>query len=453
MTKVVRDSKFRHVFGEASKQKYEDLRLSTKTTESTGIRGNSKLVAIAWESGGGGTLAVFPSTKFGRMAHDMPLITGHSGAILDFEFNPFDDNMLITASEDLTMKLWSVPDEGLKQHLKEPLCTLEGHGKKVSFSTFNRSAANIVASASFDLTCRVWNLTEQEEAFKIEVPEQVMALKWNYTGHLLAATCKDKKMRIIDPRQKAIAATCKIHEGVKASKVEWIGSATAPDECNKIITTGFSQQAERQVGIWDMRHFDQEDAQPLNLLVLDQGTGALFPTFDEGTNMLYIAGKGDGNVRYFEMTSEDPYLHYISQFGTTTPQKGFDFLPKRCMNTSVHEIMRGLKLESTAIQPIFFKVPRKSEAFQEDLYPACQAGVPAMSADDWCAGAEAKIPVNCSMKPGESSPTPKAQAASASVGVVSVKDLKKQLADAQAKIQELEKENAALKAEVATLKG
>lgn len=34
-------------------------------------------------------------------------------------------------------------------------------------------------------------------------------------------------------------------------------------------------------------------------------------------------------------------------------------------------------------QVIPFKVPRKSELFQEDLYPDTQADVPALTADEW----------------------------------------------------------------------
>ena len=33
-----------------------------------------------------------------------------------------------------------------------------------------------------------------------------------------------------------------------------------------------------------------------------------------------------------------------------------------------------------------FTVPRKSELFQEDLYPDTQADVPAITADDWWSG-------------------------------------------------------------------
>jgi hypothetical protein len=450
--KVVRDSKFRHVFGEAEKTKYEDLRVASKQTEANGIRCNSKYLCFPWESGGGGTLAVIPQSKTGRQPRDLPLITGHTGSILDFEFNPFDENMLISASEDLTMKLWQLPDEGLKQHLKEPLVTLEGHGKKITFSTFNRSAAGIVASSSFDMTTRIWNINEQEQAFSIDMPEQVMHLKWNYIGSLLAATCKDKKLRIIDPRQSKFVCEAKVHEGAKASKIEWLGGASATDENFKIVTTGFTAQAERQIGIWDMRKFEATDdiQEPLNMLMLDQGTGALFPYFDHGTQMLYVAGKGDANVRYFEADAADPFLHYISDYRSTVPQRGFDFVPKRCVNVGKHEIMRGFKLESGAVQPVSWKVPRKSEAFQADLFPDAPACVPSMAADDWVGGVECRAPTLQSMEPGKASDT--AKTAGASVGVVSVKDLKKQLAEAQAKIDALEKENGLLKAEIAELK-
>lgn len=450
--KVVRDSKFRHVFGEATKEKYEDLRVSPKIAESTGIRGNSKFICFPWESGGGGTLAVIPRSKSGRCPRDLPLISGHTGPILDFEFNPFDDNMLLSASEDNLMKIWQIPDEGLKAHLRESMADLKGHSKKIMFCTFNPCVSSIVASSAFDLTTKVWNIAEQEEAFSIDMPDQAMHLKWNYTGNLLAVTAKDKKLRIIDPRTNKFCCACKVHDGSKASKVEWLSSPTLMDQNHLLVTTGFTSQAQRQIGVWDMRKFSEtEDVEPLNMLDLDNGTGALYPFFDAGTQMLFVAGKGDANVRYFEAVEGEPFLHYVEMFSTITPQKGFCFMPKGCVDVNKHEVMLGLKLESNTIQPVSFKVPRKSKEFQDDLFPNGPAGVPSMVPDEWVSGAEPRPPVLRSMKPGAEAVARPAGAAA--TGVVSVKDLKKQLAEAQAKIQALEKENEVLKAEVAQLKG
>jgi len=446
--KVVRDSKFRHVHGEPLKTKYDDLRLSSKSSESNGIVANSKYFAVAWESGGGGSLAVVNHDKVGRLPRDIPLISGHTGPVLDFNFNPFNEDMLCTASEDLTIKIWQMPEDGLKAHLKEPAAVLEGHGKKISFSIWNPVVNGLIASAAFDQTVKVWDLEEQAEAFSVDLGDNAWNMKWNWTGSLLACTTKDKKMKIVDPRSRTVAAEWAIHEGSKASKVEWIGSSTMAEECNKIVTTGFSSQAERQIGYWDMRMMG-ETADPLNLLVLDQGTGALLPFYDDGTGLLFIAGKGDANCRFFEITAEDPFVHWINQYGGQTPQKGFCFMPKRNCTVKKHEIMRGLQMQTASVVPISFTVPRKSEAFQEDLFPDAPAGIPAMSADDWKGGADPRPPVMRSMAPGAQVDAGQ----SAKPAVVSVKDLKKQLADAEARIKSLEAENELLKAENAKLKG
>merc|ERR1719161_2716976 len=101
--------------------------------------------------------------------------------------------------------------------------------------------------------------------------------------------------------------------------------------------------------------------------------------------MLFISGKGDGNIRYFEMTDTDPYLHFISHFSTTVPQKACDFFPKRFLKVEKHEIARALKVEASAIVPVSFKVPRKIEAFQADLFPDDLSGAPTMDSEKWIA--------------------------------------------------------------------
>jgi len=264
---------------------------------------------------------------------------------------------------------------------------------------------------------------------------------------LLAATAKDKKLRIIDPRANKFAAECVCHPGAKASKVEWMGSNSDTDANYKILTTGFSAQAERQIGIWDLRKLESGD--PLNLLVLDQGTGALFPTYDPGTGMAYFFAKGDSSVRYFEMANEDPFIHFISTTQDKNPTKAFDFLPKRCVDTSTHTVMKGMKLEVNAINIVNFKVPRKSEAFQEDLFPDCASNEPPMTAEQWTSGAECTGPKLQSMAPGAGGGDAGKRSSVASVGIVTMKDVKAELAVANARIMELELENANLKEQLA----
>jgi coronin-1B/1C/6 len=335
------------------------------------------------------------------MPRDLPLITGHSGAILDHEFNPFSDNMLATASEDMMVKVWQIPDDGFKAHTKEAAAVLEGHGKKVSFCTWNPVASNILASTAYDSLLKTWDIEDAQGIYECTTKDQVWSLKWNYTGSMIGYASKDKKLHIVDPRKSEHALSSKVHDGSKAIKLEWMGRPENPDDAMKVITTGFSSQAERQINVWDLRKFGEESAEPLNTLVLDQGTGALLPKYDAGTGLLFVAGKGDANCRYFEMDAADPYIHFVSQYGGKDPSKGFDFLPKRCVDTTTHEVMRGIQLQANAIIPISFKVPRKSEAFQEDIFPDCPSGEPSMSGGDWAGGSECNSgPKTQSMRPG-----------------------------------------------------
>jgi coronin-1B/1C/6 len=51
--------------------------------------------------------------EYKRLEADLPLIKGHAGPVVDFDFSPFNDSLLATASEDGIVKLWLIPDEGV----------------------------------------------------------------------------------------------------------------------------------------------------------------------------------------------------------------------------------------------------------------------------------------------------------------------------------------------------
>ena len=50
--------------------------------------------------------------------------------------------------------------------------------------------------------------------------------------------------------------------------------------------------------------------------------GILTPYYDPDTSMVYMAGKGDGNVRYYQLLNEAPWVYYLNEFITGAPQKG-----------------------------------------------------------------------------------------------------------------------------------
>jgi len=177
------------------------------------------------------------------------------------------------------------------------------------------------------------------------------------------------------------------HQGVKGSRVCWLK--------DKVLTVGFSKSSEREFNIYDPRSIGE----PLAHLNIDTSSGGIMPFFDPDTSILFLAGKGDGNIRYYEIVDEAPYFYYLSEFKSPAPQKGIAFLPKRALNLGECEIARALKLHVNKVEPISFRVPRKSDIFQDDLYPDTYAGEPALTLDQWVKGSNAE-PKTRSLAPG-----------------------------------------------------
>lgn len=142
--------------------------------------------------------------------------------------------------------------------------------------------------------------------------------------------------------------TAEGHLGAKSTKLTWMGNQ------DRLISVGFSKTSERQFSIWDTRNFNS----PLGTINIDTASGIISPYYDEGTGILYLLGKGDGTISYYEIVDEAPYGHLLSKFQTAEPQVGVAVLPKRCVNVSKVEIARMYKLTTKNIQPISFTVPR-----------------------------------------------------------------------------------------------
>lgn len=65
--------------------------------------------------------------------------------------------------------------------------------------------------------------------------EVIQSTSWKKDGKLLATSCKDKKVRIIDPRAaSAVVDVANSHQNIKDSRIVWLGDQ------DRILTTGMS---------------------------------------------------------------------------------------------------------------------------------------------------------------------------------------------------------------------
>jgi coronin-1B/1C/6 len=429
----VRQSKYRHVHGEAARKDkcYNNVRCIADG-DSNHIKANKKFFAYAGV-GGGGPIVVYPlKGQDFRLPNPTPAVNVHKAKVLDWDFSPFLDCLLATAGEDNYIKFTVFPEEGLKEDVTECAATLEGHIKKVSVVHFHPVANNILGSISFDQTLKVWDVAKQTQISSFDLPEVPQSFEWNYNGSLAGVTCKDKIVRIFDPRKPQSALSAPGLPGVKPSRCVFMDNHT------KFAVLGMSATSTRQYAVYDPRKFDAA----LKIEDIDQSAGVLIPFYDPDNSILYLGGKGDASIKYYEAVDDDPYLHFLSEFRSNESQKGICFLPKVACETKDVEIAVALRLMKDMVQPISFQVPRKSDQFQADIYPDTYAGVPALTEDEYAAGKD-KDPPLTSMKDKGSKPSASAPAAKF-VAAKSAAELQKELSEAHERIRELEAQVAKL---------
>lgn len=90
------------VYGQPKKrdQYYDNLRVSKNASDSNLLKVNARYVSVNWEAGGGGAFAVIPLAEHGKLPDLMPLFRGHTAAVLDTDWNPFDDSVLASGADD-----------------------------------------------------------------------------------------------------------------------------------------------------------------------------------------------------------------------------------------------------------------------------------------------------------------------------------------------------------------
>ncbi|KAJ4363409.1 Coronin-like protein crn1 [Neocucurbitaria cava] len=388
--RFVRASKYRHVFGKGTKKEqcYDNLRISKNAWDTNLIKANPEYVSVNWEASGGGAFAVIPINERGRAPDQLPLFRGHTAAVLDTDWSPFNDSLISSASDDGKVFIWKVP-EGFALHTDAeepadvaPVAKLSGHMRKVGHVLFNTAAENVLASSSGDYTVKLWDVEAGAAKLTLKHNDIVQSLSWSPDGSLLVTTSRDKKLRVWDVRQEKPAQEVPGHPGAKNSRAVWMG------ETDRIATTGFSRMSDRQLGLWDPRN----PKEPIGgFQILDSISGVCMPFWDDGTQCLYLAGKGDGNIRYYEY--ENDKFEYLSEYKSPDPQRGIAFLPKRGINLHENEVLRCFKtVNDSYIEPISFIVPRRSEMFQSDIYPPTTGLKPGTTASEWFGGKTAVPP-------------------------------------------------------------
>lgn len=144
----IRPSKFRHVYGLPSRKEccYTDISLVRSGNDSNLPVVNPLFLAIVADV----AFVVIPINNTGRIDFQCCKVVGHAGQVLDLKWDPFNDHQIASASDDCTIKLWTIPEGGLTSNLSEFSIELTGHKRKVTNIVWHPTAVNVIISAGFD---------------------------------------------------------------------------------------------------------------------------------------------------------------------------------------------------------------------------------------------------------------------------------------------------------------
>jgi coronin-1B/1C/6 len=203
----------------------------------------------------------------------------------------------------------------------------------VTLAKFHPTASNVLASIAGDHLVKLWDIEKGSEINCYSGhADLIQDIAWDYTGQRYATSSKDKKVRLsVKPRaigcvavSVSVSLCCAVvtfsfltrrrqhrhqvrivdarsgeeaavidgaHEGAKSVKVCFLGAK------DKMVTFGFTKQSQRQLRVWDSRN----PSAALSTTQIDQAAGVIMPFYDPDADILYAAGKGDGNIRYVRL--------------------------------------------------------------------------------------------------------------------------------------------------------
>jgi hypothetical protein len=320
------------------------------------------------QGGGGGPMYVGELSKPGKSAsgNNVKTLKGHKERVNALAFNPHDDNILASGSDDADIRLWRLESGGVGG---ECVNTLGGHIRSIRALLWNPNCNNVLASSSSDNTVRLWDASSSGDAkVTIDVGEAPLSMCYNYKGDGLAVAGR-KHVVFVDPRTGGDPHTTikDTHQGSKGQRIVWLRDQ------NYLFTVGSTKAAAREFKIWDVRN---PGGKALSAITIDRGAGMLNPFYDEDTNLIYLASKGESSIHVYDMDGVSSTVKPRECSKASVPGAimcGMCVLPKNTCQVQDTQVLRGLHASSTSVQTITFKVPRAAKLaqyFHDDLYPA-----------------------------------------------------------------------------------
>uniref|UniRef100_A0A670ZCJ6 Coronin n=1 Tax=Pseudonaja textilis TaxID=8673 RepID=A0A670ZCJ6_PSETE len=316
------------------------------------IKANTRWIAFSTDLAG--VLGAVPLESPKGIKRVISHLHCHSDVVTDFDFSPFDQQLLATGSADEVVKVWRLLESG-QDLSSSPHVTLGPEGSRVEVLLFHPTADAVLASAA-GKAVKIWDVEQQQ---------------------ILTGTILSGRPLI------ALRVGWKMPIGLGSFR----GSPSA---------SAAFQVMEREVCLWDSRRLSSS----LTSVTLDASPRPLIPLFDPSTGLLVLAGKGEKVLLCYEVQPAQPAMAEVHRCFLETRTQGVAQLPRLALDVTACEVMRVLQLSDSAVVPISYLVPRKStHEFHKDLFPDCPGNIPAASAQAWWAGDNTQVRRRAELSP------------------------------------------------------
>ena len=103
----------------------------------------------------------------------------------------------------MQVKVWRLPSD-VSENISNPSASFEQFEKRLENVLWHPCSEQILA-VTCDKTVSIFDVTRSTAKFTMPVHEDhIQSVSWKLDGSLLVTSCRDKQVRIIDPRSQSV---------------------------------------------------------------------------------------------------------------------------------------------------------------------------------------------------------------------------------------------------------
>ena len=348
---------FKSIVCTEKKDKFTNCNLSSISSDGRLIAVNDKFLAMSHKNKG--EIVVVDSSNPSIIKENSPCFKNNNGNVLDLEFSPFNNNLLVSSNDNNSVLLWNIPEGGLKQNITKEFNIYNKHKNKVFFVTFNPIVKEVLCSGTLGSEIHVWNLEKSDSYIELKSEDNPIMISWSPNGNLIGVSTKNKSINIFDPRKKEMILKKIINEGNIFAKFVWVDN-------NLFASTGWNKKRYANfLKLWDIRKINEEIT---SIELNKNNTMSSYPFINRKSKLIYIEGKDEPYIHLYNYNEEK--IQKVTDYKCDESSHCTVLFNRKCFEDEKYEIDRFARYSQKSKKISFVSISLKqSQMFIESYLP------------------------------------------------------------------------------------